>query len=113
MVPENSVRPQNQQDTGETLSHCYMDEFWYGESEGAPEFLGTTAYAIIADDTARFTRILSPTSSTLLSCVSRWLTLLERRLSLKCDFAGSLLHGYFDGELSAFRTVEILRLLRR
>lgn len=32
---------------------------------------------------------------------------------MRCDFADSLLHSYFDGELSAFRATEFERHLRR
>jgi anti-sigma factor RsiW len=38
---------------------------------------------------------------------------LARRLLVRCDFADSLLHSYFDGELSAFHATEFERHLQR
>src|SRR5216683_1190703 len=46
------------------------------------------------------------------SCIPRWLTPLVRRLSVKCDFADSLLQGYFDGELTAAGAAEFERHLQ-
>src|SRR5260370_22323974 len=46
------------------------------------------------------------------SCIPRWQTPLTRRPSVRCDFADSLLQGYFDGELSARSAAEFERHLQ-
>src|SRR5260370_39256842 len=46
------------------------------------------------------------------SCIPRWQTPLTRRPSVRCDFADSLLQGYFDGELRARSAAEFERHLQ-
>jgi hypothetical protein len=53
VVPENSRPTSKSTRCGATLSHCYMNEFWYRHSERALEFLGRTRHATIAEDTGK------------------------------------------------------------